>query len=256
MELSEKVENVGGGGGYAYSGFGGSWGLFLMAIFLVVLFSLFRHNSDHHGNDLNTGMNMAHAMGEWHPREGCADKLTWSRYANYVDPEIMRNHIEQTRDTGNIMREQAVNAGAIRADIDRQTGALLLNQEKTTASVLANQNAIARDQERMFFNSQIDSKNEKLAEQRERAIMLESKLMASEAAREADRRQSELMATINAQFCNTDARIANVECNMLRQPPFYAFGGVSAINACPPCGGYGGTYDRGGCQGCGGTYRA
>lgn len=234
MELSEKVENVGGSGA-AYAGMGGM-GLFLMAIFLVVLFSLFWRGR---GTGAADGVNLASALGEFHPREGCADKLTWSRYANFVDPEIMRNHIEQAKDTGKIMTQQAIDTGKLECSIKAQTGELLLNQEKTTHAILANQNNIAREQEKMFFNAQIDAKNEKLAEQRERALMLESRLMQSESAREADRRQAELMNVMNGQFCLVNNRITGIEGSMLRQPPFYAFGGVAAVNPCPPCGGYG-----------------
>ena len=85
MELSERIENLGGGSA-AYAGYGGI-GLFLMAIFLIILFAAFRQH--HNGGDMAS---VANALGEFHPRENCADKLTWSRYANYMDPEVARNH--------------------------------------------------------------------------------------------------------------------------------------------------------------------
>lgn len=79
MELSERIENLGGGGGAAYAGYGGI-GLFLLAIFLIILFAAFRQHNN--GGDLASAANV---MGEFHPRENCADKLTWARYANYMD---------------------------------------------------------------------------------------------------------------------------------------------------------------------------
>ena len=129
MDLSEKVESIGGGGSaYAAGGFG--IGLFLMAIFLVVLFSLFCRGGQE----------------RLEPREGCADKLTWSRYANYVDPEIMRNHIDQCRDTGEIRKDIATENGQILASIDRQTRDIQLTQERTTNNIILGQAAIAREQ--------------------------------------------------------------------------------------------------------------
>ena len=87
MELSERIENLGGGSS-AYAGYGGI-GLFLMAIFLIILFAAFRQH--HNNGDMAS---VANVLGEFHPRENCADKLTWSRYANYMDPEVARNHTE------------------------------------------------------------------------------------------------------------------------------------------------------------------
>ena len=45
MELSERIENLGGGGGAAYAGYGGI-GLFLLAIFLIILFAAFRQHNN------------------------------------------------------------------------------------------------------------------------------------------------------------------------------------------------------------------
>ena len=212
MELSEKVENIGSGGTAYAGGFG--IGLFLMAIFLVVLFSLFCRSRD----------------GE--VREGCADKLTYSRYANYVDPELMRNHIDQTRDTGNIQKDIATENGQIKAAIDRQTGELLLNQEHTTNNITLGQAAIAREQERMFYQAEINRKDENLAAQRERAMELHSRLMQAEAAREADRRQMETMGAMNAQFYSLTNRIAGIESSMVKAPAFYPYGGIASVNLC------------------------
>ncbi len=146
MELSEKVENIGGSGA-AVAGFGGI-GLFMMAIFLVILFAAFRRHGDEFG----------------HHQEGCADKLTWARYANFEDPAINKMH-----------HDQAVDTGRIRCEINKQTGELLLNQEKTTNHILQNQNVIAREQERFFYQSQLDQKNERIADARECAVMLEGR---------------------------------------------------------------------------------
>ena len=79
MELSERIENLGGGSS-AYAGYGGI-GLFLMAIFLIILFAAFRQHNN--GGDMAS---VANALGEFHPRENCADKLTWSRKSRATIP--------------------------------------------------------------------------------------------------------------------------------------------------------------------------
>lgn len=239
MELSERVENLGGmGGGYgygsAYSGFGGC-GLFLMAIFLVVLFSLFSRGWGGRGG--YDGASVANMMGEFHPRENCADKLTWARYANYADPEVMRNHIEQIRDTGAIMRQQAVDTGATTCAIEVQTRDMMIEQERMGSSIIFNQNTIARQQEQQFYQAQLDAKNEALANQREQNLLLQSQLMQEKAAREADRRQSELLTAMNGQFCNLNNRVTGIEGTMLKSPQFYPFGGIQSVSLCgyTPC---------------------
>lgn len=220
MDLSEKVESIGGGGAAFAAGYGGI-GLFLMAIFLVVLFSLFCRGGYGHGE----------------AREGCADKLTWSRYANYVDPEIMRNHIEQCRDTGEIRKDIATENGQILASIDRQTRDIQLVQERTANNITLGQAAIAREQERLFFQGELGRKQDALAEQRERAMMLEGRLMQAEAAREADRRQMETLGAMHAQFNALSGRIAGIENTMVRAPQFYPYGGIASVNLCgyQPC---------------------
>ncbi len=219
MDLSEKVENIGGGGAAFAAGYGGI-GLFLMAIFLVALFALFCRQ--HERGDV---------------REGCADKLTWSRYANYVDPEIMRNHIEQCRDTGEIRKDIATENGQILASIDRQTRDIQLVQERTANNITLGQAAIAREQERLFFQGELSRKNDAIAEQRERALMLEGRLMQAENAREADRRQMETMGAMHAQFAALSSRVAGIECNMVKAPQFYPYGGIASVNLCgyQPC---------------------
>lgn len=216
MELSEKVENVGGSGA-AYAG--GSWGigLFLMAIFLVVLFSLFCHNRNSYTPE---------------PREGCADKLTWARYANFVDPEMTRNHIDQCRDTGQIRKDIATENGEIKAAIDRQTGSIQLQQERTTNNIILGQAAIAREQERMFYQGEVNRKDESLASWREKAQELQARLLQSESAREADRRQMETMAAMNGQFFALTNRIAGIENNMVKAPSFYPYGGIASVSLC------------------------
>lgn len=222
MDLSEKVESIGGGGGAAYAAGGWGIGLFLMAIFLVVLFSLFcRGNHEGHAE----------------AREGCADKLTWARYANYVDPEMARNAVQECRDSGEIRKDLAEDNGQILASLDRQTRDIQLNQERTTNNIILGQAAIAREQERMFFQGEINRKDERLAEQRERASMLESRLMQAETAREADRRQMETLAAMNGQFYSLTNRIAGIENSMVKAPAFYPYGGIASVNLCgyQPC---------------------
>lgn len=73
MELSERIENLGGGGGAAYAGYGGI-GLFLLAIFLIILFAAFRQHNN--GGDLASAANV---MGEFHPRENCADQVRYDQ---------------------------------------------------------------------------------------------------------------------------------------------------------------------------------
>lgn len=219
MDISDKVESIGGSGtALAAGGYG--IGLFLMAIFLVVLFSLFCRGRDY-----------------GHHEEGCADKLTWSRYANFVDPEIMRNHIEQARDTGEIRKDIATENGEIKASLDRQTRDIVIEQERTTGAIIANANQNARDYERMFFNGEINRKNEALAEQRERINTLNAQLMASNAAREADQRQMQIMGAMHAQYEQLAGRIAGIECNMIKAPQFHPYGGIASVNLCGynPC---------------------
>lgn len=227
MNLTDRVENVGGNGS-AYAGYGGV-GLFLLAIFLIVLFAAFRDRQRGDGF-----ASVAGAMGEFHPRENCADKLTWARYANFMDPEVARNHTEIVRMGGALEKQQAVDTGEIKSSLERQTSQLLLNQERQGYAILSNQNTIAREQERMFWQAQVDAKNDKLSEARERAVMLEGQLLAANQAREADRRQAELLTAMNGQFCLANNRITAIENTMLKQPPFYPVGGIAAINPCPP----------------------
>lgn len=227
MELSERIENLGGGSS-AYAGYGGI-GLFLMAIFLIILFAAFRQHNN--GGDMAS---VANALGECHPRENCADKLTWARYANYMDPEVARNHTEIVRQAGDFARQAAVDTGEIKSAVQQQTMQLMLDQERSTWAILNNQNDIARNQERMFYQAREADATRREAEQRERAIMLENKLLASEQAREADRRQAETIALINGQFCNVNARISNVECNMPRTTPCYIPTQPIATFACGP----------------------
>lgn len=228
MELSERIENLGGGGGMAYSSFGGI-GLFLMAIFLIILFAAFRQQ--HGCNDMAS---VANVMGEFHPRENCADKLTWSRYANYMDPEVARNHTEIVRQAGEFSRQQAVDTGEIKGAIKDQTHQLILGQERNSWAILNNQNEIARNQERMFYQAREADAGRREAEQRERAIMLEQRLLASENAREADRRQNELMTAMNGQFCLINNRVTQIEGSMLKGTPCYVPTQPVATFSCGP----------------------
>jgi len=228
MELSERIENLGGGGGMAYSSFGGI-GLFLMAIFLIILFAAFRQQ--HGCNDMTS---VANVMGEFHPRENCADKLTWSRYANYMDPEVARNHTEIVRQAGEFARQQAVDTGEIKGAIKDQTHQLILGQERNSWAILNNQNEIARNQERMFYQAREADAGRREAEQRERAIMLEQRLLASENAREADRRQNELMTAMNGQFCLINNRVTQIEGSMLKGTPCYVPTQPVATFSCGP----------------------
>lgn len=224
MDVSDKNEIIGGGSSaFAAGGFG--IGLFLMAIFLVVLFSLFRNGC---GNGWGSGCQRD---------DSCADKLTWSRYANFVDPEIMRNHIEQTRDTGDIRKDIATENGEIKCSIDRQTRDIQIEVERTTGAIIANQNANARAAEQMFWNAELNRKAEALAEQRERINTLQAELMASNAAREADRRQMETMAAMNGQFFSLTTRLNGIENSMVKAPTFYPYGGINSVNLCGynPC---------------------
>ncbi len=227
MELSERVENLGGGSS-AYAGYGGI-GLFLLAIFLIILFAAFRQHN--HGGDMAS---VANVMGEFHPRENCADKLTWARYANYMDPEVARNHTEIIRQTGDLGRQQAVDTGEIKGKVQEQTHELVLGQERNTWAILNNQNDIARNQERMFYQAREADATRREAEQRERAIMLENKLLSSEQAREADRRQNELMAVMNGQFGLINNRVTQIEGSMLKGAPCYVQTNPVATFQCGP----------------------
>ena len=227
MELSERIENLGGGSS-AYAGYGGI-GLFLMAIFLIILFAAFRQHNN--GGDMAS---VANALGECHPRENCADKLTWARYANYMDPEVARNHTEIVRQAGEFSRQQAVDTGEIKSAVQQQTMQLMLDQERSTWAILNNQNDIARNQERMAYQAREADATRREAEQRERAIMLEQKLLSSEQAREADRRQTELLTAMNGQFCLINNRVTQIEGSMLKGTPCYVPTQPIATFACGP----------------------
>lgn len=229
MELSERIENLGGGGGSAYAGYGGI-GLFLLAIFLIILFAAFRQHNNY-GGDMAS---IANTMGEFHPRENCADKLTWARYANYMDPEVARNHTEIVRQAGEFSRQQAVDTGEIKGAIQQQTHELILEQERNSWAILNNQNEIARNQERMYYQGRESDASRREAEQRERAIMLEQKLLASENAREADRRQNELLTVMNGQFCGLNNRVTQIEGSMLKGTPCYVPTVPVATFSCGP----------------------
>lgn len=198
MELSERIENLGGGSS-AYAGYGGI-GLFMVAIFLLILFAAFRQHNN--GGDMAS---VANALGEFHPRENCADKLTWARYANYMDPEVARNHTEIVRQAGDFARQEAVDTGEIKSAVQQQTMQLMLGQERNTWAVLNNQNDIARNQERMFYQ-----------------------------AREADRRQTELLTAMNGQFCLINNRVTQIEGSMLKGTPCYVPTQPIATFACGP----------------------
>lgn len=231
MELSERIENMGGAGSAAYAGYGfGGIGLFLLAIFLIILFAAFRQHGNH-GGDMAS---IANTMGEFHPREGCADKLTWARYANFINPEDARNHTEIIRQAGDLAREQAVGHGELKSAIQTQTHELMLGQERNTWAILNNQNQIARDQERAFFQAREADATRREAEQRERALFLEGKLLQVESAREADRRQTELMAAMNGQFCLVNNRITEIEGSMLKGTPCYVPTQPVATFSCGP----------------------
>lgn len=200
MEITENTEN-----------WGGNSGLFLMAIFLVVLFSLFRRNN------------------EGRREEGCADKLTWARYANFEDPAMAKLQLEQAVDTGKILREQAVNAGNIQFDVERQTKDIQLLVGDSTRRLEIQAENIARDQERMFFQNIIDQKNEKIADLREANLRQDIRAQS-----ELNYNRTEFL--LNSRHAETNWQLNRIENEMLKRPPYYGCGGIAAINACPPCG--------------------
>lgn len=110
-------------------------------------------------------------------------------------------------------------------------------RKRTANNITLGQAAIAREQERLFFQGELSRKNDAIAEQRERALMLEGRLMQAENAREADRRQMETMGAMHAQFAALSSRVAGIECNMVKAPQFYPYGGIASVNLCgyQPC---------------------
>lgn len=202
-------EDVIGSGGFGGGGWGGGYGgVILIAIILVIIAIAFlgrRDGYDHYGP-------MLAGFGHGHHGKGCddscADKMTWSRFANFEDPAIAKVQTEIACTTGQIKTQNAVDTGAIIHALDQQTCEIKLGE----AAIMQNQTKLAMEAERMFMGNQI-------AELREQKLELKGKLL-----------QQETVNTINAGNSMINHRLDGIECNMAKRPPFYAAGGNPYIN--------------------------
>lgn len=192
-------EDVIGGGGMGGLGWGsGNGGIILIAILLIFVVM---------GGGLLGGRAHAGEHGGHWGRHGCedscADKMTWSRFANFEDPAIAKVQTEIACTTGQIKTQNAVDTGAIIHNLDMQTCEIKLGD----AAIIQNQMQIAREQEVMALTSQINAL-------RDDKLELRSKLL-----------QQETVNSINAGNCQLNHRLDRMECEMAKRPPFYTAGG-------------------------------
>lgn len=202
INVNEDVIGSGGfGGGYG-AGWGGCGGIIIIAIILVLVAVAFlgrRDGYDGHGHGYAYGRGC---------EDSCADKMTWTRYANYEDPAIAKVQTEIACTTGQIKTQNAVDTGAIIHALDQQTCEIKLGE----AAIIQNALNIAREQEVMALNG-------KIADLRDCNLELKGKLL-----------QQETVNTIQAGNCHINHRLDGIECNMAKRPPFYAAGGAPYIN--------------------------
>lgn len=204
INVNEDVIGGGGLGGYGYGG--GGAGLFLFAIiviFFVAIAGLWGGRGRHDGCDGFVGH-----RGRWGDEDSCADKLTWSRFANFEDPAIAQIQTEIACTTGQIKTQNALDTGAIIHALDQQTCEIKLGE----AAIIQNQLKLAMEAQTLAMQNQI-------AELREQKLELKGKLL-----------QQETVNTINAGNCQINNRLGQIECGMVKQPPFFAAGGSPFIN--------------------------
>lgn len=193
------------------SGYGG-YGFMFIAIFLVVLFSLFRRGYGDDCGHVGTAGCVASGVGGL---TAAADLMTFNRYSNYMDPELARIQREQEEQTCEVIKGQA----AIQHDIDNQTCEI----EKGLFAVQKNCDRNALEAERQFTAYVADQKNEKIGELRLALAEKEAKLL-----------QQETLSVMNNQFCLLNNRITRLDDQVLKEPPFYASGGTPYVNQCIP----------------------
>lgn len=181
-------EDIIGGGGYPGAGWGGG-GIFLIAILLIFL--------------VMAGAWGSHGKGHGGGHEGaCADMVTLNRFGNFMDPQLAKIETEVACRTGAIQTQNAVDTGAIVHILDNQTCQIKEGQ----AAIIANQQAIAREQEVMALNG-------KIADLRDCNLKLEGKLL-----------QQETVNMINGGNCQLNHRLDRIECEMAKRPPFFSAG--------------------------------
>ena len=208
------------GSGYA--------GFFLLAILLVVLLAVFRGHGFGHGDGYGYGHG-AHAApvvvaadGGHGRGHGCC----------CVDPAIVALEKDVLIGNGKLGVETQRQTGELMHALDIQTCGI----KEAIGGVIANQNRVALEAERMFTCAQIDGKNEKLAE-----------LRLALAEKEARILQQETLGAIGKSNCELNHRLDQIECNMAKRPPWWPIGGVPEVSLCGvgerrepcrPCGGF------------------
>lgn len=197
-------EDVIGSGGFGGSGLGGGYGgIILIAIILVLVFMGMGFRGGHGGFDGGFG---------GHGRRGCddscADKMTWSRFANFEDPAIAGIAKEVACTTGQIKTQAAADTGAIIHALDQQTCEIKMGE----MAIIQNQQKLAMDAERLFMGNQINNL-------RDANLELKGKIL-----------QQETVNTIQSGNCMINHRLDQIECGMVKHPPFYAAGGSPYIN--------------------------
>lgn len=200
--INDTRETIIEGGGGGWGGYGGG-GIVLLVVVLIVLFAAFRGglggHDGHHAGNFGPG---------WGGIGSCFPAATTP---------------VTTMEMAKINRDQAVDTGAIIHALDVQT----CDIEKGQAAIIQNQMATAATQERTFFT-------EKLADMREAKLCAEAKALQQESMWAAKFMQQETLNAVNQQFCLVNNRLTRIDDNMLHRPPFYAAGGVAAVNPCPP----------------------
>lgn len=196
-------EDVIGSGGFGGSGLGGGYGgIILIAIILVLVFMGMGFRGGHGGYD---------SYGHGHGRgcnDSCADKMTWSRFANFEDPAIAGIAKEVACTTGQIKTQAAADTGAIIHALDQQTCEIKMGE----MAIVQNQQKLAMEAERMFMGNQINNLRDKNLELKGRLL------------------QQETVNTIQAGNGMINHRLDQIECGMVKHPPFYAAGGSPYIN--------------------------
>lgn len=189
------------------SGNRGGIGFMLLAIFLIVLFVLFRRDNSPIAEGLGGLLPAATTL---MTQASPADQIAINRQANFVDPEIAQ-----------IRRDQAVDTGVLSGLIDRQTCDILRSVDQSTARTVENANRNALEAERIFTQSRLDERDDRIAELRQQLSEKDNRIL----------HQQTLNALYNS-TCQLDNRLTRMEDRMLQKPPFYAAGGTPLIGPC------------------------
>lgn len=166
-------------------GFGG----LLVVIVLVVLFAAFSRGG------LGAFGGERGLVGE-----SAADAIAINRQASFTDPDMAR-----------LMREQAVDTGVLRHDIDDQTCKIkdeLARNHTATVREIAEE---ARRADDRSYRAEIDRWRDETEKGRLREAELGAKILHQETLR-----------AIADSECRTDRRLDHIECRMLKAAP--AFG--------------------------------